>query len=109
MAKDQAAVASAKEGLTAATLKATLSVHQAQSQVSSASLGVTVAKHGYALKIVPATAAQIAADKASVASAQQALTTLPQNGASITMLVRPDGRALGPPWPSSLGPASAGI
>ena len=84
VAKDQAAVASAKEGLTAATLKATLSVHQAQSQVSSASLGVTVAKHGYALKIVPATAAQIAADKASVASAQQALTTLQQNGASIT-------------------------
>lgn len=84
LAKDQAAVTSATSALSATNLKATLSVHQAQSQVSSASLGVTTAKHNYSLKFVPTTAAQIAADKAAVASAQQSLTTLEQNGASIT-------------------------
>jgi multidrug efflux pump subunit AcrA (membrane-fusion protein) len=84
IAKDQAAVTSAQSGLTAANLKATLAVHQAQNQVAAASLGVTTAKHGYALKIVPTTAAQIAADKAAVATAQEALTTLQQNGTAIT-------------------------
>jgi multidrug efflux pump subunit AcrA (membrane-fusion protein) len=83
IAKDQAAVTNAKAGVTSARLKATLALHQAQNQVNSASLGVTSAKHGYALKIVPTTAAQIAADKAGVASAQQALTTLQQNGTTI--------------------------
>ncbi len=84
LAKDQAAVDSATSALSAANLKATLAVHQAQSQVSSASLGVTTAKHNYSLKIAPATAAQIASDKASVASAEQSLATLQQSGASIT-------------------------
>ena len=84
LAKDQAAVSSAQSGLSSARLKATLAVHQAQAQVDSASLGVTTAKHNYALKIVPATDAQIAADKAALASALQSLTTVQQNGASIT-------------------------
>ena len=86
LARDQAAVTSAASALSATNLKATLSVHQAQSQVSSASLGVTTAKNAYNLKIVPTSAAQIAVDKAAVASAQQSLTTLGQNGASITSL-----------------------
>ena len=84
IARDQAAVTSAQAALTAANLKATLAVHQAQNQVAAASLGVTTAQHGYALKIVPTTAAQIAADKAAVATAQEALTTLQQNGTAIT-------------------------
>ncbi len=84
IAKDQAAVSSATSALSAAKLNATLSLHQAQNQVSSASLGLTSAQHGYSLKIVPATAAQLAADKAAVASAQQALSALQQNGAAIT-------------------------
>lgn len=84
LAKDAADVASATANLSSTKLKATLSLHQAQSQVNSAALGVTTARHNYALKIVPTTAAVIAADKAAVASAQQALTTLQQNGAAIT-------------------------
>ena len=52
--------------------------------MNSASLGLTAAQHGYSLKIVPTTAAQLAADKAAVAQAQQALSTLQQNGATIT-------------------------
>ena len=84
LVKDQQAVDSATANLGATQLKVTLSLHQAQAQVSSASLGVTTAEHNYTLKIVPATAAQIASDQASVAQAQQALTTLQQAGATIT-------------------------
>lgn len=84
LAKDQQAVDTATANLSATQLKATLSLHQAQAQVSSAQLSVTTAEHNYALKIVPATSAQIASDQASVAQAQQALTTLQQAGATIT-------------------------
>ena len=84
LAKDQAAVTSAASALSSTNLKATLALHQAQGQVSSASLGVTTAQHNYTVKVAPATAAQIASDKASVASARQALTTLQQAGVSIT-------------------------
>ena len=84
VAKDQAAVTSAAANLSATKLKATLSLHQAQNQVNSASLGLTSARHGYDLKVVPTTPAQIAADVASVASAKQALATLQQTGAEIT-------------------------
>lgn len=87
IAKDQAAVTSAESALSATNLKATLSLHQAQSQVASATLGVTTAKHNYSVKIAPTSPAQIAADKASVASAQQTVTTLEQTGASITASV----------------------
>lgn len=83
LVKDQQAVDTATTNLSSTELKATLSLHQAQSQVSSASLSVTTAQHGYAAKIVPTTAAQIASDKAAVAQAQQALTTLQATGASI--------------------------
>jgi multidrug efflux pump subunit AcrA (membrane-fusion protein) len=84
LAKDQQAIDTATTSLSSTQLKATLSLHQAQSQVSSATLGVTTAEHNYALKIVPATDAQIASDQAAVAQAQQALTTLQQTGATIT-------------------------
>lgn len=84
LAKDQQAVDAATTSLSATELKATLSLHQAQAQVSSASLNVTTAEHNYAAKIVPATDAQIASDKAAVAQAQQALTTLQATGATIT-------------------------
>jgi HlyD family secretion protein len=83
IAKDQQAVASAQQALSSAQLNATLAVQQAQNQVASASLGVTSAEHGYALKIVPATAAQIDSDKAAVASAQQALANLQASSATI--------------------------
>jgi len=83
LAKDRAAVTQASNALSAARLKATLSLHQAQNQVSSASLGVTSAEHNYTLKIAPATAAQIASDKAAVSTAQLALTNLQQTGAAI--------------------------
>jgi multidrug efflux pump subunit AcrA (membrane-fusion protein) len=84
LAKDRTAVTQASNALSAARLKATLSLHQAQNQVSSASLGVTSAEHNYTLKIAPATAAQIASDKAAVSTAQLALTSLQQTGATIT-------------------------
>jgi multidrug efflux pump subunit AcrA (membrane-fusion protein) len=84
IAKDQSAVSTATSDLSAAKLKATLAVHQAENQVNSASLGVTAAQDAYNLKIVPTTADQIAADKAAVASATQALTTLQQTGVTIT-------------------------
>ena len=83
ISKDKAAVTSAASNLSAARLKATLAVHQAQSQVNSARLGLTSAKNGYAVKIAPTTAAQLASDKAAVASAKQALATLQQTGAEI--------------------------
>lgn len=82
-AADQTAVENATANLSTVQLKATLSLHQAQNQVSSATLGVTSAEHSYTLKIVPSTAAQIAADKAAVAQSQQALTTLQQSGSTI--------------------------
>jgi multidrug efflux pump subunit AcrA (membrane-fusion protein) len=84
LAKDRTAVTQASNALSAANLKATLSVHQAQNQVSSASLGVTSAEHNYTLKVAPATSAQVASDKAAVSSAQLALTNLQQTGATIT-------------------------
>ena len=61
-----------------------MSTHQAQNQVNSASLGLTSARTRQQLKIAPTPAAQIAADKAAVASAQQALATLQQTGTQIT-------------------------
>jgi multidrug efflux pump subunit AcrA (membrane-fusion protein) len=84
LTKDKAAVTQAANALSAAKLKATLALHQAQNQVNSASLGLTSAEHNYILKIAPATAAQIASDKAAVASAQLSLSTLKQTGSSIT-------------------------
>ena len=84
LAKDQAAVDGATTALSAAQLNATLSLHQAENQVASASLGLTSAQNQYALKVAPATAAQIAADKASVAQGQQAITNLQASGPNIT-------------------------
>jgi len=84
LAKDQAAVETATTNLSATQLKATVSLHQAQSQVSSASLNLTTAQHNYNAKVVPATDAQIASDQAAVAQAQQALSTLQASGATIT-------------------------
>lgn len=84
LAKDQGAIDTATTNLSAMQLKSTLALHQAQSQVNSATLNVTTAEHNYALKIVPTTTAQIASDQAAVAQAQQALTTLQQAGATIT-------------------------
>ena len=84
LGKDQLAVSSAQQAVSAAQLKATVSVHQAQAQVNSASLAVTTAQHNYSLKIVPTTTAQLDSDKAAVASAQQALSTVKATGATIT-------------------------
>ena len=83
LARDQAAVDAATSALSAATLKASVSLHQAQGQVSSAALNVTSSQHNHALKIAPASASQIASDEAAVANAQQSLTTLQQTGPSI--------------------------
>ena len=83
LVKDQQAVDSATTSLSASQLKATLSLHQAQSQVSSAALNVTTAQHNYGAKVVPTTAAQLASDAAAVAQAQEALATLQQTGATI--------------------------
>ena len=84
LTKDASAVTQATQALSSAKLKATLAVHQATNQVSSASLAVSSAEHGYALKIAPATSAQIASDNAAVAAARLALTNLQQTGAAIT-------------------------
>ena len=84
LAKDQADLANAKTNLSSVQLKATQSLHQAENQVTSATLGLTSAQHAYDLKVVPATAAQLASDNAAVAQAQQSLTTLQATGAAIT-------------------------
>lgn len=84
LAKDQAAVDGATTTLSAAELSATLALHSAQNQVASASLNLTSAKDQYNLKIAPATSAQIAADKASVAQAQQTVTNLKATGPDMT-------------------------
>jgi multidrug efflux pump subunit AcrA (membrane-fusion protein) len=84
LAKDQAAVSGAESALSAANLKATLALHQAEQQLASASLGLTTAGDNYNLKVASATAPQIASDKAAVASANLALTTLKQTGPNIT-------------------------
>lgn len=84
LAKDQQAVTAAQTALSSTELNATISLHQAQNQVSSAALNVTMARDAYNLKIAPATAAQIAADKASVAQAQLTLTNLQASGPNIT-------------------------
>lgn len=84
LAKDQAAVDSATSALAAAKVGATQSLHQAEAQVSSATLSLTTAKHNYDAKVAPATAAQLAADKASVAQAQQTLANLQATGATIS-------------------------
>ncbi len=84
LAKDASAVTQASAALSSARLKATLSLHQAQNQVSSASLGVTSARHNYDLKVAPATSAQITSDQAAVASAQLALTNLQQGGTTLS-------------------------
>ena len=83
LAKDQQALDAAAANVSSTELKATLSLHQAQAQVSSASLNVTTAEHSYAAKVVPTTAAQLTADAAAVAQAQQALATLQQTGSTI--------------------------
>ena len=84
LAKDQQAVDAATTNLSSTQLKGTLSLHQAQAQVSSAALNLTTANHNYAAKTVPATDAQIASDQAAVAQAQQALTTTKATGATIS-------------------------
>jgi multidrug efflux pump subunit AcrA (membrane-fusion protein) len=84
LVKDKQAVDSATTAVSSTQLKATLSLHQAQAQVSSAALGVTTAEHNYSAKVIPVTAAQIASDNAALAQAQETLTTLQQTGASIT-------------------------
>ncbi|HLX34069.1 MAG TPA: biotin/lipoyl-binding protein [Candidatus Limnocylindrales bacterium] len=84
IAKDQAAVASATTALSATELNATISLHQAENQVASASLNLTSAKDSYDQKVAPATAAQIAADKAAVAQAQETVTNLQDTGPTIT-------------------------
>ncbi len=83
VAKDQAAVTSAQAALAAARLQATVATHQAQAQVNSASLGVTSANNNYKQQTAATPASQIDSDKASVASAQQALVSLQQTGAQI--------------------------
>ena len=84
LAKDQSAVDNAQAALDSTTLKATLSLHQAENQVSSATLAVTTAQHGYTTKTAKASDAQLAADRAAVAQAQQALATLQETGSTIT-------------------------
>jgi len=84
LAKDQAAVDSATSALAAAKVRATQSLHQAEAQVSSATLALTTARHNYDTKVAPVSAAQIASDRASVAQAQQTLANLQATGATIT-------------------------
>jgi multidrug efflux pump subunit AcrA (membrane-fusion protein) len=84
LAKDEAAVTSATSALANTKLRATQSQHQAEAQVSSATLALTTAKHNYTTRTAPTTDAQIAADRASLAQAQQALANLQATGATIT-------------------------
>jgi multidrug efflux pump subunit AcrA (membrane-fusion protein) len=67
---DQAAVTKAKQDESATSARVTASNNQASNQVTSASLSLSAAKNTYQTRIAPATAAQIAADEAQVASAK---------------------------------------
>ena len=84
LAKDEATVSSATSALANTKLRATQSQHQGEAQVSSATLALTTAKHNYTTRTAPTPDAQIAADRASLAQAQQTLANLQATGATIT-------------------------
>ena len=86
IAADQSAIRAAQRQVDNLTLSAKNSAANATAQIASASQSLTATKNAYALKVAGATAAQIEADRASVANAQesvrQAQSTL--DGATLT-------------------------
>ena len=86
IAADQSAIRAAQRQVDNLTLSAKNNAANATAQIASSSQSLTAAKTAYALKVVGATAAQIDADRASVANAQesvrQAQSTL--DGATLT-------------------------
>jgi multidrug resistance efflux pump len=71
---DQSAVDQAQQQLDTLKLTVTSSVSSAANQLASAELSLTSSQHNYSTKVAPATAATIATDKASVATAQTAVS-----------------------------------
>jgi multidrug resistance efflux pump len=86
IAADQSAIRAAQRQVDSLTLSAKNNAANATAQIASASQSLTATKNAYALKVAGATAAQIEADRASVANAQesvrQAQSTL--DGATLT-------------------------
>ena len=73
IAADQSAIRAAQRQVDSLTLSAKNSAANGTAQIASASQSLTAAKNAYALKVVGATAAQIDADRASVANAQESV------------------------------------
>ncbi len=69
---DKAALERANQALASTQAQVSASNHQAHQGVTSAKLAVSTAENNYTTSVAPATDATIAADKASLASAQQA-------------------------------------
>ncbi len=86
IARDQTAVTNAKTNLSQTRARATASNHQASSSVSAASLSLTSARNAYTSRVAGTPDAQLAQDRASVATAQSQLATAQKtvDGASIT-------------------------
>lgn len=74
IAADQAAIKQAQQRLDSLKLNIESSATQAANQLASAQLGLTAARNTYATRIIPATAATIATDKAAVTGAANAVS-----------------------------------
>jgi RND family efflux transporter MFP subunit len=72
---DKAALKQANQALASTRAQVSASNHQAQQSVTAATLAVSTAQNNYTTSVAPATDATIAADKAALASAQQASDT----------------------------------
>ena len=81
---DQAAIDSAQQQLDSLNLTIESSTLSSANSITSTEISLSNAQASYDLKLVPATAAQIASDKAAVAAAEEALATLTATGAAIT-------------------------
>jgi RND family efflux transporter MFP subunit len=85
---DKAALKQANQGLASTKAQVSASNHQAQQSVTSAKLAVSTAQNDYTTSIAPATDATIVADKAAVATAQQAADTA-QSSLDLASIVAP--------------------
>ncbi len=70
---DQAAITQAQQQLDTLTLQHRSSLDQAAGQIAAASLSLSIAQHGYASKVVGATASVLASDAAALVSAQESV------------------------------------
>lgn len=91
IAADQQALATAQNNLTAAQLKVSTADHTSATQIAQAQAALTSAQHGYATRVAPATPDVIAADQASLASAQSSVTNAKDAVARGSLIAPADG------------------